>query len=70
MGDWLVDALLVPMAEELAQELGVQIPFGEMGKLAGTGNVLRMRGTVRPLRDRNKTDYTMLGRLSGPLQSK
>jgi hypothetical protein len=35
MGDWLVDALLVPMAEELAQELGVQIPFGEMGKLAG-----------------------------------
>jgi hypothetical protein len=44
MGDWLVDALLVPMAEELAQELGVHIPFGEMGKLAGTGFMLKMEG--------------------------
>jgi len=47
MGDWLVDALLVPMAEELAQELGVQIPFGEMGKLAGTGYMLRMLKWVK-----------------------
>jgi hypothetical protein len=35
MTDWLSDALLVPLAEQLAEELGIQIPMGMAGKVAG-----------------------------------
>ena len=35
MADWLADSILVPMAEELAQELGLQIPLGTTAKMAG-----------------------------------
>ena len=35
MTDWLADAIIVPLAEELAQELGLSIPFGTAGKIAG-----------------------------------
>jgi len=35
MTDWLADSILVPLAEELAQELGLQIPLGTAGKIAG-----------------------------------
>jgi hypothetical protein len=35
MAEWLTDSVLIPLAEELAQELGLQIPFGTAGKLAG-----------------------------------
>jgi hypothetical protein len=36
MAEWLIETVLGPMAEELADELGIHIPLGTTGKIAGT----------------------------------
>ena len=36
MAEWLIESVLGPMAEDLAQEMGIQIPLGTTGKIAGT----------------------------------
>ena len=36
MAEWLIESVLGPMAEDLAEEMGIQIPLGTTGKIAGT----------------------------------